>query len=66
MIRGVELIVMAFERIKTTHEIRMRLLNQLNIKYKDYYICLVGMDWMTGVYDNESGIFLTQIYKKFK
>lgn len=63
MIRGNELIVMAFKRIKTTHEIRMRLLNQLNIKYKEYYICPIGMDWMTGVYDNESGIFLTQIYK---
>ena len=58
-----ELIVMAFERIKTTHEIRMRLLNELNIKYQEYYLCPMGMDWMTGVYDNESGIFLTQIYK---
>jgi hypothetical protein len=55
--------VEGFEFVCTTDKLREKMFGFLKPEYKSRYdLDVTHIDWTTGVYDKESGIFLTQIY----
>ncbi|MDE5937180.1 MAG: hypothetical protein K2G83_07225 [Ruminococcus sp.] len=54
---------MSFEYMVTTEEIREKMFDFLNPEYSSKYdLDIDNINWTDGVYDSESGIFLTLIY----
>lgn len=54
---------MSFEYMITTEEIREKMFDFLNPEYRSKYdLDVDNINWTDGVYDSESGIFLTLIY----
>lgn len=52
-----------FQFVCTTDELREKMFDYLKPEYKSKYdLDVTGINWTTGVYDKESGIFLTLIY----
>lgn len=55
--------VEGFQFVLTTNELREKMFDSLKPEYKSKYdLNVTNINWTTGVYDKESGIFLTKIY----
>ncbi|MCM1228145.1 MAG: hypothetical protein NC320_12125 [Clostridium sp.] len=55
--------VKGFQFVCTTDELREKMFDFLKPEYKSKYdLDVTNINWTTGVYDKESGIFLTKIY----
>lgn len=58
--------IVGFQSVCTTNELRELMFDFLKPEYKEYNpeydLNVSNINWTTGVYDKESGIFLTRIY----